>query len=139
MTIDLAALATEINTDPQGYGYSLTDNALTRDLLNELRVAIRIDREVIPAYEVIDALNPGEWESATAQEKQRIALIVSAGEVNVQSANTRAAFGAAFDGGTTTRANLIALQTRDGSRVEELFGAGERVSSSIVAEAIHSG
>jgi hypothetical protein len=135
MPIDLVALAAEINADPNGYGYSLTDNAATAALLNEARAAIRIDRDVIPAHEVIDALDPAEWAGVTAQEKERIALIVSAGEVNVKSPNTRTAFGTAFGGGTTTRANLLALQTRDGSRAEQLFGQG--VTSANVNEALH--
>lgn len=76
---------------------------------------------MIPAWEVIDAIVPTEWTLMSPTEQSRISLIISAGDINVRSTNTRSAFLSAFGPGTTTRSNLAALQTRIGSRAEQLF------------------
>ena len=123
MAVDIGALTTELNTDPTGLGYSLTDHVLSRDIINQIRSAIQIDRDVIPSYEVLDATVAAEYTALSADEKDRYALFVGAGEINVKSANTRAAFLAMFAGGTTTRSNLGALQSSDSSRAQQLFGS----------------
>lgn len=135
MDIDLAILKTEIDTDPTGLGYVASDDAGNREKLNRLRSAIRFDRFLIPAHEVLKATDAGEWEALSAKEERRFALIISAGEVDVKSANTRTAFLAMFGPGTATRTNLGALQTRDASRAEELFGEFVRVAFHHLVEA----
>ncbi len=141
MTINYSQLKTEIQTDPAALGYapfiaSGSDNAIA-DLLNAVG-AFSINRTRIPAVEVVNAIVPTEWTALTADEKNRISFIVSAGEVDASAANTRSAFLAAFAGGTTTRANLVALQTRPGSRAEALFGSGTFVSADDVAKALRA-
>jgi hypothetical protein len=139
MALNYAALKAELQNDPLGLGYaphltSGNDSALA-DMLNLVRATIAIDRETIPSYEVFDAIVPAEWASLSAQEKQRIQLVLSMGQVYVKGANTRSAFLAAFAAGTTTRANLGALQGRQGSRAEQLFGLGASVSAQDIAQA----
>ena len=124
--IDPAALKAELQTDPTALGYaphiaSGNDVALV-EMLNAARAGIDIRRDLIPSHELFEAIVPADWTAATAQEKQRIQLVLSMGTVDVRGANTRAAFQAAFGAGTTTRANLLALLTRPGSRAEALFG-----------------
>lgn len=124
--IDYAILKTELTTDPRGYGYALfwadgSDWQLA-DLINQIRTTINIDRGLVDANEIFECIVPAEWIGLSAQEKERVQLILSMGTVNTKGLNTRAAFQAAFGAGTTTRTNLLALLTRRGSRAEELFG-----------------
>lgn len=139
MAINYAALKTELQTDPAGLGYAPhlaagADQSLA-DLLNEVRQSISISRATIPAYEVWEAIVPAEWAALTANERQRVQTILSMGEVNVQGANTRSSLAAAFGAGTTSRTNLIALQSRQGSRAEQLFGDGVAVTNEDIAKA----
>uniref|UniRef100_A0A6M3IJS8 Uncharacterized protein n=1 Tax=viral metagenome TaxID=1070528 RepID=A0A6M3IJS8_9ZZZZ len=137
--IDYAILKTEITSDPRGYGYATPWVAGTdwqvAELLNRVRDTIAVDKDLVSTPEIFEAIVPGEWAVASAQEKQRIQLILSMGSVDLRGPNTRASFQAAFGSGTQSRANLVALLTRKGSRAEELFGSGVSVSWDDVAKA----
>lgn len=143
MTIDYAALNTEITIDPEslGYAFLITDgnDQGIADLLNAVSSSWPIERDLIEAYEVIDATDAGDWTALTAAERVRYQTITGAGQINVKSTNVRAAFGAMFGAGTTTRANLLALQSRNGSRAEILFGSGTRITHTDVAIALGRG
>lgn len=135
--VDAAVLKAELDADPTALGYaphmvSGNDPALVT-LLNEIRIGISIPRDLVPTYEIFEAIVPSEWSAASAEEKQRVQLILSMGMVDVRGQNTKDAFMAAFAAGTTTRANLIALVTRTGSRAEQLFG--QAVSINDIVEA----
>lgn len=110
-------LKTEIATDPLARYSGLSDAQIAASLNAPNRTR---DRSVIPAYEIIDATVPAEWATLTSTEKQRYQTLTGAGEVNAKSANTRSTFLAMFAAGTTTRANLSALQTESISRATEL-------------------
>ncbi len=138
--IDYAHLKNYITADPDGLGLAphvaAGSDATIAEILNQVRVAVQIDRETIPAHEIFEAIVPAEWASLTAQEKQRVQTILSMGQVNLKGANTRAALAAAFGAGTTTRANLLALQKRAGSVMEREFGAGVSVNSQDISYAL---
>jgi hypothetical protein len=123
--MDYVALKNEFVTDPRSYGYAPFwangQDWKLAELINEIR-AIPINRDIIPAHEIFEAIVPTEWVALSVQEKERIRLLLGMGDVNVRGANTRASFQAAFATGTQTRTNLTALLTRNGSRAEELFG-----------------
>jgi len=124
--IDYTALKTELTTDPNAYGLTdLYNNGLDSacaDMLNEVRGSIEVNRGVVPAHEVFEAIVPAEWAALDAQEQTRIGMILGMSEIDTAGANTQAAFLAAFAAGTATRTALIALTKRSGSRAEELFG-----------------
>lgn len=136
--INYAVLKTELQTDPQGFGYAAPlaagNHTALADLLNQVRGTIALDRETVPAYEVFDAIVPSEWAALSTQEKQRIQLILSLGTVLVKGGNTRSAFLAVFGPGSTTRGNLAALQSRQGSRAEQLFS--QPVTPADIAQAL---
>lgn len=140
MAIDLTALKSELLNDPATLGYAAPRTAgntqALADLLNQIRGSIQINRGVIPAYEIINAIVPADWSALSAAEKQRIELITGAGQVDVKNANVRNQFLQAFGAGTTTRTNLGGLQNRDGSHAEQLFGADVTVSNADVAAAL---
>lgn len=137
--MDPAALKSELLIDPQSMGLTAPFNAgaytTVCALLNGVSQAIDIDRDLVPAHEVFEAIVPGEWASLSAAEKQRLQTMLGCGLVNARGANTRAAFQAMFANGTTSRVNLIALQKRKGSRAEQLWGAGVVVTAADVAKA----
>ena len=118
MAMNIDILIAELADDPLGRGYAAMDDAAAAADLN---IAYQSqERTVIPAHEIVDALVVAEWAAITDLQRTTIGLIVSAGSVNVQNANVRDAFLDAFVGGTTTRANLAAIQTEQVSRGVEL-------------------
>lgn len=140
--INYPALKTEVQSDPNGYGYAAPLATGTywqvADLLNTVRATIHVDRDLVAAHEVYEAIVPAEWSALTADEKQRVSTLLGMGEINAKGTNTRASFAAAFGAGTTTRTNLVALQTRDGSRAEQLFGAGTVIRPEDITTAMGS-
>ena len=126
--IDPVALKTELDTDPNGLGYAVHmasgNNTALVLLLNEPHAADQVNRGIVPAHEVITSTDAVEWAALSDVEKSRYDTITGAGEVDASAVNVRAAFAAMFGAGTTTRANLLAIGQRDGSRIEALFGAG---------------
>ena len=121
--MDYAALKTEITTDPDGYGYSGKSDREVANLMNEVREAIGINRRIISTHEVWGATVIGELKALSSGDQQIYFALLGMGTIDVEDANTRTAFADLFGAGTSTRTNLIALQTRDGSRAEQLgFG-----------------
>lgn len=139
MPLNYAQLKTELQTDPLTLGYAAPlaagNHGAVADLLNQSSAAVSIPRRTVPAWEVFDAIVPAEWAALTAQEKQRIQTILSMGTVSVQGTNTRNAFAAVFGAGPT-RTALVALQNRQGSRAEQLFG--QSISPSDIAQALEA-
>lgn len=139
--IDPVVLKAELDTDPSTLDYAphmaSGDNRALVALLNEPHPADQVDRGVVPAHEVITATDAGEWAALTDAERSRYDTITGAGRVDASATNVRAAFAAMFTlgNGPITRAALLAIGTRDGSRTEALFGAGERASLDDVRKA----
>lgn len=145
MSIDYTQLATEIQTDPLGLGYAAhvaggNDSAIA-DLLNLFRVGIFVDRNFITGNEFLDAVVQADYNALAANSDARpwVKTLATMGQIDVKSANVRAIVAAIFPAGSETRANLIALQTRQGSRAEQLFGIGVSVSFLDVARALGRG
>ena len=142
MPFSLSGLKSELQADPSGLGYAPLiaggNHTGCADALNLVRAGISIARDLVQAHEIFEQIVPAEWVSLVATERERINQILSMGWVNVSGANTRAAFQAAFGAGTTTRANLLAYLTRQGSRAEQLFGSGVQISHDQIAQALKS-
>ena len=128
MAVDLAALKTEITTDPTGIYGSVSPGHTQgfADAINQTRTTIQVDN-FVSAFQIVEAVVPGEFPTAGADQFKRDMwrdIIVSVGEldsINANATNLKAKVLTVFAAGTT-RTNLAALQTRDGSRAEELFG-----------------
>ena len=127
---DYAALKAEVTNDPLGIGYSgMTDQQVSDSLNDPARPR---ERSVVPSHEVFDAIVPAEYVSLSVANKDRLATVLSMGDVDLSGANTRSALGGMFSAGAT-RDNLIALQ--DGapvSRARELSLG--KVGPGVVAE-----
>lgn len=131
--MNLTALKSEITTDPLARGYSgLTDEQIASSLNAPNRTA---DRDTLTGGMVMASIVRSEFAALAANDKQYIQLLASCGELPI-TAQLKTEFGAVFGAGTTTRANLVALLKRAGSRAEEL-GLGY-VTPSDVANAKRS-
>lgn len=116
--MEYAILRTELTTDPLGRGYGGLSDQAAADALN---VANRVvTRSSVLGSEIIAATVQTEYAALSADQKQIFCGMVDAGGVNPSDSNTRTIFGALFGAGTTTRANLLALQNRTVSRAVEL-------------------
>ena len=127
MAINLTELKTELTTDPMGLGlsssYSTGNDASCAGILNEVREGVNYEkrRNLIPSYEVVGSIVPSEWTSLSADEKERISFIVSAGEINPNSTNVVTAFTTAFTSGSSTRTNILGILNEQTSRAQMLF------------------
>lgn len=65
-------------------------------------------------------------------------IVAGGGKIDVSLTGIRNQIGTIFGAGTTTRANLLALQTRAGSRAEALFGAGVIITGTDLVQARNS-
>lgn len=142
--MDYAALKTEIQTDPLGLGYDVSptfyvtneDDMAVAGLLNEVGGSSEtIEPDFVSAADAQAAVLGSEWAGLSDVKQRGWLAIVGLGEIPVKNANIRAQITAIWDPGTT-RDNLIALQTRDASRAEALFGEGVTVSHTDVAIAL---
>lgn len=122
-SVQYPTLKTELVTDPKTLGLPGMDAATAAAKLNEAGASAetKMLETVLPAYKILGATIQAEFDALSATEKQRYSIIISAGLVDVSNTNIRAAFQTMFAGGTTTRANLIALVNRPISRAVALF------------------
>lgn len=126
--IDHAELKTELDADPTGRGYTGV-NAEDATLLNEVQGSISISTTEIRMRLVLEAIAPGDWVGLTDAQRQALRLYASQDAINPNAPNVIAAFVDFFTGATGgTLAALQALQTRPGSRAEELWGEHARVT-----------
>lgn len=125
---DLLAIKTELETDPEGLGLvapPAIDDVGNANLLNEVRTATQIERQDIPSTEIARGINRVEYAAAALSDRQWIDLQLSAGLVDARAGSeARAGLLGIFGAGTTTRTNLSALLTRDGTRIEQMHEQG---------------
>ena len=129
MPIDYAKLNIELTTDPKGLGYSQPPNRndpADAELLNprglgETGIAESVETDLLNREVIVS-----EFEGLSLPLRQFWQLIVTAGNGVIDPSDTKikAQIFAIWGLGTTTRANLIALGTREYSRAEKLFGRG---------------
>lgn len=137
----LTGLKAEIDTDPKTLGYAGKNNPEIATLLNEIGLVTpneTIDIQTIDGQNLSAAVVKSEYTALTAADQRLWTTILSAGsgQIDVSDTGIRTQIGAIWGAVTTTRANLVALQTRVCSRVETLFGLGASVTHSDVAKAV---
>lgn len=138
----LQALHDEIEADPLGIGYKEQDGTWTSDqmiadLINDPANGDTVQRNHILPQEIIEQIVIDEWDALTVSQRQYVALLPSLPIVDAIQNGTevRANLLTIFGAGTVTRANLIEVVQKDGSRAEVLWGEGTTVSISQVAHA----
>lgn len=150
MAIDYGELTTEIQTDPNGYGYAALvaegNDQGVADLLNLPRdgatapgAPITVYRNDVRRAELIGALVVSDYDALTAARRDLMNAILQLEVVDATNATLRGNLAAVFGAGTTTRANLVSAAQRAGSRAEQLWGTGARVQHLDVARALGRG
>lgn len=133
--MDYVALRAELDTDPNAYGYAaLAASGSTQalaDLLNLVRQEITgFFRGLVPSHEFLTAIVLSEYLVLTDANRDYLHLLLTPELVDTGSATLRASVATVFGVGTTSRANLVAMASRAGSRAEQL-GLGTVTSTDI--------
>lgn len=128
--MDLVALKNELTADPLGKGYAAMNDEQAADSLNAN--GRLVDRTSITGGEIAASLVRAELAALTAGEQNYVRALLCADSIPL-TANFKTEIAAVFGAGSATRANLIALLKRPGSRAHEL-GLGT-VTPSDVANA----
>ena len=137
---DLAALKSEVNTDPQGYGYvpeSTYDGVL--DIINLKRDGIVVSNPTINASDIKAGMYFNAYNNLSIDEQEWIRWMTIADVIQVtQDFRDRmtGVLGGSVTGDSIWAAAdddvmeplMLALIDVDGSRAEELFGQGTSIS-----------
>jgi hypothetical protein len=147
-------LKTELQTDPTALGYAATgSNDLAKaDLLNLPRAGITIRRADVTPKELIEAISIADYVASPSNpsaiqlstERRYLAWLSGLSSLetvrlfNDDGSNGPVALNliAMFTAGSGTLTRLTALAQRQGSRAEQLFGVGVRVSASDIGAAL---
>lgn len=116
----------EIDLDPEGLGYAPlvnegANNAIV-DLFNGATTA-DIDLDEVPSGKFQAAVVTAEYETISASLQRLWLGIVGRAQVEIRDPGIRSQLVDIWGPATTTRANLIPLQTRKATRAEEISGA----------------
>lgn len=134
MAFTLAALHTEITTDPLAIGYAGKTDQQIAALINALTGpgAASIFRNDIAYQEIINAINSADFAGLSALQIAKLQLFQGQ-LLDATKSNIRTIFLGIFTGLTNTINSLTALASRTGSRAEVLWGIGTVIQWSDVA------
>jgi hypothetical protein len=124
MTINLAALKTELTTDPAALGYAaflpMSDAKPLLAIINAVPplATANLGVQDVSARDLINAIDPSEIQSFSASQSQMISWIVAAGGLSVDSFTQANAI---FPAGNS-RTAFMKLLKRKPTRAEQLFG-----------------
>jgi hypothetical protein len=147
MTVNLAALKTELLTDPNSYGYSPliadTNNPALAAMLNFPRAAISMPRpdvtplELLEAIKVTDFIPSGQQSILHGSWFESLAQFPSIRILKENGTDTRVMTNlmTILVNGSASETRLRALAVRAGSRIEQLFGVGISVTVQEVIDA----
>jgi hypothetical protein len=144
VAFSLAALKTEINTDPKTLGYAtlLTQTngpEAVAAKLNEIGASAEtLFKAYVPIEDVVACIVRADYDALGAVPKAFLndVLLVGA-RLKSGDANLRASVVGVF-GVSTTKTNLTNLASRSCTRAEALWGEGASVSPTQVADALAS-
>lgn len=138
MAFTLQALKNELTNDPLAVGYAGLNDSEAAAAMNDTARARPVERELIASNEVIDAVDGTEWSNLASDDLLGLQILTAREDLKIRGSNVRAILLSIFSPAgqfSATRSNLAVLQTRPGSRSEELFGEGFQVTPSQVADA----
>lgn len=146
----LALLKTELTTDPGGLGYVAArasgNVAALANLINLPHsgsaadgVSYSVFRNDVVAKEVANAITAADFAALTALQLAQLQFLFLGGVVDFGTANVRQSFQAIFSAASAgTKAAIVALANRQGSRAEALWGVGVAVTVDQVVGALNS-
>lgn len=130
--MDLAKLKTELTTDPLGRGYAGMADVEAADSLNRPD-RTGLNRPTLGGGELAASTVKADYTGLSANDRAYFNMLVLAAALPA-TPTLRAELSALFPAGSATRANLVALLKRSGSRADEL-DLGGTVTPSHVADA----
>lgn len=145
---DYAALKSELVNDPASLGFSALISTGNHDSiassLNQVRSGTAADgkpysifRNDISPKEIVNSIASADFSTATALQIQKLNLLFVAGVIDATLTNVRANMQNIFSSASAgTIAALAAIASRNGSRVEVLFGIGSSIVSNDIAIAL---
>jgi hypothetical protein len=142
-----AQLKTELETDPLSLGYNVppdfyvtnNNDAALAPMLNEVRTGAAFQvNNVISSAKLWEVIVSDELTALAATQRTllQIALMVTSFDLGITEVQKK--LGDIFPAGSVTRSNLQALQKRQGSRAEVLFGRGTTIRIADVACALRT-
>ncbi len=139
VAFSLSSLKDELDNDPQGFGYAGQTDFEASNTLNLFRVTEVITRTNITTRELQGEVVTSEYLSLSIVQRDLwTSLLLSGADgtgIDISDLDAQTQMGAVWVAGTSTRNNLIGLQTRDGTRAEALWGEGFSISKTQVEEA----
>ena len=131
--VDLAELKSEVETDPQGYGYDPANTTELLQIINLVRATITIEKERISAALVRGATTFASYDGLLADRQEWLQWITGSNGVSEESLVVTADLKQQLAGiggssiwavgdRTEMETAMLALINRDGSRAEELWG-----------------
>lgn len=150
MAINYAALKTELQTDPTGLGYAgplgRGETQVVANILNKARQSITIRRSNISPQEVLEVIDSRDFvtgaNTAHVAWFESVTQLPSLRLVNDDGADTRILGNLRRilenPGAQNSRARLLEIANRAGSRAEQLFGRDTVIQSSDITIALQS-
>lgn len=150
MAIDYAALKTELQTDPTGLGYAgplgRGETQVVANLLNQPRQSITIRRSNIAPQEVLEVIDNRDFvtgpNAAHVAWFESVTQLPSLRLLNDDGTDTRVLGNLRRilenPGTQGSRARLLDVANRAGSRAEQLFGTDTFIQSSDITIALQS-
>lgn len=139
MALDLSALADEIRNDPEGFGYAeMGGNGEIRDALNATDPSRPQNREDVGRKELSEAIVFSEFNTLSLAPRQYLTdVLLASAPIDANASEIVSAVQTIFAAAPLSLANFVALRTRDGSRAEELFGRGVKITVSNIGDALN--
>lgn len=138
----LDTLRTEIAQDPAALGYAAlktkADDAALAATINLVRAGAGyvIARTDVKASEVIGAISNTDFAALTQLLISKLTFLFTGGTIDVTNSNTKQILQDIFSAASApTKAAVLAVCTRQGSRAEVLFGANFTVAAFDCAQA----
>lgn len=127
---DLAALKSEVETDPaaRGYAAALANTSQLLQLINENSgEAVQIPTEDLDIPDIAAVIDPTEYGLLSDYDKEWVKMFINQpSEVMLKPFQSK--FLQIFGGGSTTRTAVLNLRDTTGSRADKLFGVGTTIT-----------
>ncbi len=149
MAVDLAALRTELDTDPKSLGYAAPlaagDHVQVASIMNLVRDGsvdpdFKLTKTGVSMLEAMKAIDPTEYAGLTQVKRDGwrdiLMLDLSLGKIPNTDPDVRSFINDIWAGATNTLAKLLAIETRNCSRSEKLFGENVAVTAAEIGAAM---
>lgn len=143
-TAQIAALKTELQTDPKALGYSslltIGDQQAVADLLNDIHTSgdYDVNNEPVEPSKLVAQITTVDLVAMNSTQTARLQLLFTLPRLDLANSVVYANLATCFPAAGETLTNLTLLQKRHGTRGEVLFGNSIRITSSDVANAVNS-